>query len=70
MCNTNMNSPDFRLNRPIPVEVFRRFESQVDWDEYYGRWGTETHVFSAFYGGTPPPDLASQATHVWLFVEK
>lgn len=60
----------FPLAKPIPLAELKTFEDQVDWDMYYGRWGTETQIFSDYYGEQIPAHLEGKATHVWLYVEK
>ena len=65
-----MNHTNFPIGEPIPQEVLKIFESQIDWDEYYGRWGTETLIFSDYYGGSIPSTLEGKVTHVWMYYEK
>ncbi len=66
-----MNHTNFPLAKPIPLEVLSTFEEQIDWDGYYGRWGTEALIFSDFYGGGKvPAHLQDKATHVWLYRER
>jgi hypothetical protein len=65
-----MDHTNFPLAKPIPIETFQAFEAQVNWDEYYGRFGTETVIYSDFYSEHVPVHLAGKATHVWMYVEK
>ena len=65
-----MDHTNFPIAKPIPIEVLKTFEALMDWDEYYGRWGTETLIYSDFYGGNVPDYLEGKVTHVWLYIEK
>jgi hypothetical protein len=65
-----MDHTNFPLNKPIPLDVLQSFESRIDWDEYYGRWGTESLIYSDYYTGQIPTHLAGKVTHVWIYVEK
>ena len=67
---SRMDHTNFPLAKPIPIEVFKAFEAQVDWDEYYGRFGTEKLIYSDFYSPNVPTHLTGKATHVWMYVEK
>jgi hypothetical protein len=65
-----MDHTNFPIATPIPLDVFNAFEAQVDWDEYYGRFGTETLIYSDFYNSQVPTHLAGKVTHVWMYFEK
>lgn len=65
-----MDHTDFPIARAIPLEVFKTFEDDVDWNEVYGRYGTESLIYSDFYNGTVPKHLVGKATHVWMYFEK
>ena len=67
----------FKVAKPILLESVQAISREIDWDEYYGRWGTMTQVYADYYtggtyeGGSPvPKHLRSKVTHVWFYVEK
>jgi hypothetical protein len=65
-----MNETNFPIAKPIPIEVLKTFEANIDWDEYYGRWGTTTGTYSDFYSTNVPEHLKGKVTHVWMYFEK
>lgn len=68
-----MDHTNFPLGKPIPIEVFKTFENEVDWNEYYGRWGTEEFIYGIYFttGGNPYcHEEKGAATHVWMYIEK
>lgn len=65
-----MDHTNFPIGKPIPLEVLQSFEDKVDWDLYYGRFGTETLIFSDYYCGQIPKHLEGKVTAVWLYLEK
>lgn len=66
-----MDHTNFPIARAIPLSVIESFADNIDWDEYYGRWGTETLIYSDYYCGTGIPEhLINKVTHVWMYFEK
>ncbi len=66
-----MDHTNFPLAKPIPIETLKTFEDSIDWDEFYGRWGTETSIYSDFYSsGCIPEHLINKVSHVWMYIEK
>lgn len=66
-----MDHTNFPMATAIPLETLRTFEDKVDWDEVYGRWGTEELIYADYYGGMGiPAHLVGKVTHVWLYWEK
>lgn len=66
-----MDASNFPIAKPIPIDLLKTFEESIDWDEYYGRWGTETSIYGDYYGsGGIPEHLINKVTHVWIYFEK
>lgn len=65
-----MDHTNFPIGRPIPLETLQTFEDDVDWDQFYGRWGTEEFMYADYYGDSIPEHLAGIVTHVWMYYEK
>lgn len=66
-----MDHTNFPMATAIPLETLQTFEDQMDWDEVYGRWGTEDLIYSDYYNGKNIPEhLVGKVTHVWLYWEK
>ena len=66
-----MDHTNFPMATAIHWETLQTFQDKVDWDEVYGRWGTETLVYPDDYGGMGIPEhLIGKVTHVWLYWEK
>lgn len=65
-----MDHTNFPIAKPIPFEVLKTFADKVDWDQYYGRWGTEELIYADYYRGYVPLYLEGKVTHVWMYHEK
>lgn len=66
-----MDHTNFPMATAIALETLRTFEDKIDWDEVYGRWGTEKLIYADYYGGAGIPEhLVGKVTHVWLYWEK
>lgn len=66
-----MDSTNVPIGKAIPLAQFQTFEGRLDWDMYYGRWGTEELIYADYYGGCGIPEhLVGKVTHVWMYHEK
>lgn len=66
-----MDHTNVPMATAIPLAVLQSFEDKMDWDEIYGRWGTEELIYADYYdGGGIPEHLVGKVTHVWLYFEK
>lgn len=59
------------MGKGILIEELKKLEHVVDWDNVYGRWGTEDLIYADYYNHSVPPEhLCGKVTHVWLYFEK
>lgn len=67
-----MDHTNYPMATAIPLPLLQSFEDMMDWDDIYGRLGTEKLIYSDYYhGGEKVPEhLVGVATHVWLYWEK